>query len=70
MSLTQISRGRNPLDAPSASFARLDPVQLRLVFRYLPEVFERQRSLDPLAQVTAIKRYPSPQSFGAILFHQ
>jgi len=62
--------GSNSVDYRAASLTRLDPVQFRLGFRNLPQIFERQRSLDPLAQVTAIKRYPSPQSFGAILFHQ
>ena len=36
----------NPPDVPSAPPRPLDPVQLRLVFRNLPQIFERQRSLD------------------------
>jgi len=69
MSLTQISRGRNPADGPSAALARLDSVQFGLVFRNLPQIIERQRPLDPFAQVAAIERNPPAQQFGAIISH-
>src|SRR5690242_8100459 len=62
--------GSNSVDYRAASLTRLDPVQFRLGFRNLPQISERQRSLDPLAQIAAIESDPSPQQFGAILFHK
>jgi hypothetical protein len=69
MSLIQISRGPIRPVPPSGLLSRLDLVELSPVFRDLPQVFERQRSLDALAQITAIEGYPSPQQLGAVLFH-
>jgi hypothetical protein len=61
--------GSNSVDYRAASLTQLDPVQLRLGFRNLPQIFERQRPLDPFAQVAAIERNPPAQQFGAIISH-